>query len=135
MKKLLLILTVLFIVACNPSRRINRIAEKYNLKQTETIYVQDTVTVPGDTFVFSIPTHRDTFFITEDGSEIETIYSDDSIIYLRITTPSDTVIKTVPVQVEKIVTKEVTKRRINWWLFVLALIMIAYSIYAGRKER
>ena len=118
----------LLLASCSPKKRIARIAKKYNLTQTETVVVADTVAIPGDTLWFTVPAERDTVIVTETAT-IETV-RDGEIIHVKVTTPPDTIIKTVKVPVEKIVVQEKT-RRVPWWMFVMLLAVVAYVIYAG----
>lgn len=118
----------LLLASCSPQKRIARIAKKYNLTQTEQVTVNDTVTVPGDTLWFIVPAERDTVIVTETAT-IETV-RDGEIIHVKVTTPPDTIIKTVKVPMEKIVVQEKT-RRVPWWMFVVLLAVVAYVIYAG----
>ncbi len=118
----------LFLASCSPQKRIARIAKKYNLTQTETVVVADTVAIPGDTLWFTVPAERDTVIVTETAT-IETV-RDGEIIHVKVTTPPDTIIRTIPVPVEKIVVQEKT-RRVPWWMFVALLVAVAFVIYAG----
>ena len=129
MKNIFFLASCFFLLAsCSPQKRIARIAEKYNLTQTETVVVADTVALPGDTLWFTVPSERDTVIVTETAT-IETV-RDGEIIHVKVTTPPDTIIKTVKVPVEKIVVQEKT-RRVPWWMFVALLAAVAFATYAG----
>ena len=77
---------------------------------------------------FTVPAERDTVIVTETAT-IETV-RDGEIIHVKVTTPPDTIIRTIPVPVEKIVVQEKT-RRVPWWMFVVLLAAVAFVIYAG----
>lgn len=124
----------LIVCACSPQKRIARIAKKYNLVQTEIVQVSDTVCIPGDTLFFTVPSERDTVIVTKYGT-IETTHDNgQNVVYVKVTTPPDTLINTVYVPVEKVVVQNVEKhRRVPWWLFVMLIAFVAFVTYAGKK--
>ena len=131
MKNLFLLL-ILF-ASCSPQKKIARIAKKYNLTQKEVVTVNDTVCIPGDTLFFTVPSERDTVIVTKYGT-IETTHDNgQNVVYVKVTTPPDTLINTVYVPVEKVVVQNVEKhRRVPWWLFVMLIALAAFVTYAGK---
>ena len=132
MKNLFLIL-ILF-ASCSPQKRIARIAKKYNLTRKEVVTVNDTVCIPGDTLFFTVPSERDTVIVTKYGT-IETTHDNgQNVVYVKVTTPPDTLINTVYVPVETVVVQNVEKhRRVPWWLFVMLIVaFVVFVIYAGK---
>ena len=133
MKNLFLLL-ILF-ASCSPQKKIARIAKKYNLTQKEVVTVNDTVRIPGDTLFFTVPSERDTVIVTKYGT-IETTHDNgQNVVYVKVTTPPDTLINTVYVPVEKVVVQNVEKhRRVPWWLFVMLIAFVAFVTYAGKNK-
>ena len=124
----LLLASCFLLLSCSPQRRIARIAKKYNLTQKDTVRVNDTLTVPGDTLWFTVPAARDTVIVTETAT-IETV-RDGEIIHVKVTTPPDTIIRTIRVPFKQIVVNTVEKERKFPWFLVVIIIAMAYLLYA-----
>jgi len=106
MKKILLIVSVLFLAACSPQKQLARLLKKHpELLQKDTIYYKDTFFVPEiklDTF-FKI--NFDTIFFEKENLKIQLI-KNDSIIYLKATKQTDTIFIEKKIPIEKIIYKK-----------------------------
>ena len=129
----MLLASCFLLLSCSPQKRIARIAKKYNLTQKDTVRVNDTLTVPGDTLWFTVPAERDTVIVTETAT-IETV-RDGEIVHIKVTTPPDTIIRTIPVPVEKVVVNTVEGKRRFPWVLVFIIIAMAYLLYAQNIKR
>ena len=115
--------TILFLSACSPQQRIARIAEKYNLKQFETVVYKDTIYIPEK--VYNLDTQIDTagnFYKKTEKYEIQGKVKNDTV-YIKFTTSPDTVYieKTVNIETIKVQTVEKNKG-VAWWKIIAVCI-------------
>jgi len=132
------ILIVFFCCSCSPQQRIARIAKKYNLQTTEIVTVKDTIILPAKTF--NTVTYIDTGgrFAYLSDSIVYQGYIKDSLVYLNIKIPADTIYRTKEIPVEKIKIETVAKPQklpIWSWLFfcLFGFVTINYIIQKIRK--
>jgi len=133
-----IILVICFYSSCSPQQRIARIAKKYNLASMEIVTVKDTVILPEKTF--NTVTYIDTGgqFAYLSDSVVYQGYIKDSLVYLNIKIPADTVYTTkeIPVEKIKIEVKEKPQKLPIWsWLFfaLFGFVTINYIIQKIRK--
>jgi hypothetical protein len=112
MKKILLLLTVfLLFCGCSPQKRIARIAEKYNLKQYETVVFRDTVILEPRTYIFKTGIDSMGDFTQEtNGAKLYGNIT-DTVVTLKVVTDFDTIYIEKPVEFETIKVQTVEKGR------------------------
>ena len=123
--KLASISLFLFVLACNPQKRLNRLIRKHpELVQKDTIRISDTVIVPAittDTIWHSKP--NDTLYLYKDKLQVQVIRHYDTIRVQANVKPETIVIKhNVPV--EKVVVKNEPKKLNKYLIFALVLLFI-----------
>lgn len=102
----LLILLIPVLLACNPERRLHRIAQKYDLVKVDTLNIIDTVRIEAvradTTFFWSQLT--DTLILTKDRLKVTVIKNGDTV---RVSGECDSIFvyKEIKVPYEKIVIK------------------------------
>ena len=117
------ILIITLCGSCSPQQRIARIAKKYNLASMEIVTVKDTVIIPAKTF--NTVTYIDTGgrFAYLSDSIVYQGYIKDSLVYLNIKIPADTIYRTKEIPVEKIKIETVEKKQKfpfwSWLFFAL----------------
>lgn len=121
MKKLLFTLFILVLFCgCSPQKRIARIAEKYNLKQWETVMFTDTIYMPEKIYTFE--TLIDTagrFYQEINGNTVIGQINSDTV-YMKFTTKADTIYIEKPINIQTIkVEKPVKKNRFMTVLFLV----------------
>lgn len=76
------------LASCTPQKRIERIAEKYNL------YCYDTINVPGDTVNMIFPVavlQHDTVIVRQQGEAVTVVQVKHDTIIINTTTPKKTI--------------------------------------------
>jgi len=135
----ILLFTILFLSACSPQQRIARIAEKYNLKQFETVVYKDTIYIPEKVYI--LDTQIDTagnFYKKTENYEIKGKIK-DSIIYVKFTTAPDTVYIEKTVNIETIKVQTVEKNNgVAWWKIIVVCIaggfvFVVYKYFTNKK--
>lgn len=102
----LLILLIPVLLACNPERRLHRIAQKYDLVKVDTLNIIDTVRIESvradTTFLWSKLT--DTLILTKERLKVTVIKNGDTV---RVSGECDSIFvyKEIKVPYEKIVIK------------------------------
>lgn len=139
--RIILLLIPILLISCSPEKRIARIAKKYNLIQTDTIFRKDTVLVEGarkDTTIHYL--QNDTFVLREKNMVYKYYYNvHDSTVYLDGECLPDTIIREVPITVNSINVQDKGVRQriidyvINNLLTLLLMILVAYIAYRNRK--
>jgi len=115
--------TILFLSACSPQQRIARIAEKYNLKQFETVVYKDTIYIPEK--VYNLDTQIDTagnFYKKTEKYKIQGKVKNDTV-YIKFTTSPDTVYIEKQLNIETIKVQTVEKNKgVAWWKIIAVCI-------------
>jgi hypothetical protein len=103
------VVLLLWLAACSPQERIARIAKKYNLYQIDTLHFIDTVYLPARTIITQTALTPNGKFDFENEKIAYSGTINDSIVYLTVVVPADTIYieKTIPTT--KIEIKEKTK--------------------------
>lgn len=126
------ILAVILLVACTPQKRMNRLIKKFpHLTETkiDTIRLIDTFVVQQyDTTLINNFTARDCVIVI-NNNRVSLAYQYDTItneIIHTIKLPNDTIFKEkiIPIEVEKVVYKE-----ISWWEKYQTLIYIGLALF------
>ena len=126
------ILAVILLVACTPQKRMNRLIKKFpHLTETkiDTIRLIDTFVVQQyDTTLINNFTARDCVIVI-NNNRVSLAYQYDTItneIIHTIKLPNDTIFKEkiIPIEVEKVVYKE-----ISWWEKYQSLIYIGLALF------
>ena len=132
MKRLLLFFAVILLVGCSPQKRISRIAEKYNLKQFETVMFKDTVYIESKIYTFQTQIDSSGYFNQNiKGNEMSGLIK-DSILYVKFTTNPDTVYIDKPIDIQTIKIEKVAQK--NNWIPICVLILFGcVSGYFCRK--
>ena len=135
------ILTLL--MSCSPQKRLNRIVKNNPhilQKDTIQIVVRDTIIIQSQTYdTITKFFHSDTIQVIEN-SRITLKYYYDTIeknIYHSVDYKTDTIFfeKIVPVEVERVVIKELTWwQKNNQWIIFLGIIFILSLIYQKIKK-
>ena len=135
------ILTLL--MSCSPQKRLNRIVKNNPhilQKDTIQIVVRDTIIIQSQTYdTITKFFHSDTIQVI-DNSRITLKYYYDTIeknIYHSVDYKTDTIFfeKIVPVEVERVVIKELTWwQKNNQWIIFLGIIFILSLIYQKIKK-
>ena len=124
--------------ACNPQKRIARIAEKYNLKQWETVVYKDTIFIEQKTYTFD--TQIDTagnFHKKTDKYEVKGSIK-DSTVYVLFTTKPDTIYIEKPINIETIKVEKIEKKtngfvsKISTFLLLIGFVFVSYK-YLTKK--
>lgn len=138
---LLYIVILVCISSCSPEKRIARIAKKYNLVKTDTIFKKDTVIVEGamrDTTIHYY--QRDTVVVKENNMTLRYYYNiHDSTVYLRGECAADTIYRDIPVAVNSISvtdSKGIRGKVFDYLLNnILTLLLLLIVIYIARRNR
>lgn len=126
--------------SCSPERRIARIANKYNLAKSDTIFKKDTVVSEGamrDTTIHYY--QRDTLVLKENNMVLKYYYNiRDSTVYLRGECLPDTVYRTIPVAINSVNFKDNGFSFIKTFITgnivsILMFITILYVLYKNRS--
>lgn len=126
------VLAVILLVACTPQKRMNRLIKKFpHLTETkiDTIRLIDTFVVQQyDTTLINNFTARDCVIVI-NNNRVSLAYQYDTItneIIHTIKLPNDTIFKEkiIPIEVEKVVYKE-----ISWWEKYQTLIYIGLALF------
>lgn len=126
------ILAVILLVACSPQKRINRLIKKFpHLTETkiDTIRFIDTFVIQQyDTTLISNVIKQDCVIVI-NNERVKISYKYDTIkeqIIHSIKLPNDTIYKEkiIPIEVEKVVYKE-----ISWWEKYQSLIYIGLALF------
>ena len=135
------ILTLL--MSCSPQKRLNRIVKNNPhilQKDTIQIVVRDTIIIESQTYdTITKFFHSDTIQVI-DNSRITLKYYYDTIlknIYHSVDYKTDTIFfeKIVPVEIERVVIKELTWwQKNNQWIIFLGIIFILSLIYQKIKK-
>tara|TARA_R100000278_G_C5427696_1_gene148951 strand:- start:197 stop:637 length:441 start_codon:yes stop_codon:yes gene_type:complete len=111
-KKSIIQIFFLIVVACSPQKQLNRIIEKNpHLAETDTVHIVDTVVINNYSFdtINRVESH-DTVII-QNNERVEARYFYDTVrqeIWHEIQCKNDTIIQDRFIPVEKIVYKELT---------------------------
>lgn len=126
------ILAVILLVACSPQKRMNRLIKKFpHLTETkiDTIRLIDTFVIQQyDTTLISNVIKQDCVIVI-NNERVKISYKYDTIkeqIIHSIKLPNDTIYKEkiIPIEVEKVVYKE-----ISWWEKYQSLIYIGLALF------
>ena len=126
------VLAVILLVSCTPQKRMNRLIKKFpHLTETkiDTIRLIDTFVVQQyDTTLINNFTARDCVIVI-NNNRVSLAYQYDTItneIIHTIKLPNDTIYKEkiIPIEVEKVVYKE-----ISWWEKYQSLIYIGLALF------
>jgi hypothetical protein len=126
------VLAVILLVSCTPQKRMNRLIKKFpHLTETkiDTIRLIDTFVVQQyDTTLINNFTARDCVIVI-NNNRVSLAYQYDTItneIIHTIKLPNDTIFKEkiIPIEVEKVVYKE-----ISWWEKYQTLIYIGLALF------
>lgn len=126
------VLAVILLVSCTPQKRMNRLIKKFpHLTETkiDTIRLIDTFVVQQyDTTLINNFTARDCVIVI-NNNRVSLAYQYDTItneIIHTIKLPNDTIYKEkiIPIEVEKVVYKE-----ISWWEKYQTLIYIGLALF------
>ena len=137
-KKVLIYLFLILLISCSPQQRIARIAEKYNLVQTKIITVNDTIVTPEfvHTFVTVYDSTGNFEYIDKQTGMIVQGSVKDSLIYVTVTVPADTVIKTIDVPYKDITVNEVEWKKsfeeILFYVFIGSFLVVI-ALWLKRK--
>ena len=127
MKKLILFLSIILLCGCSPQKRIARIAEKYNLKKTETVMFRDTIIVEPRTYIFQTEIDSTGHFEQEhNGVHLFGSVKGDSV-KLRVITDFDTIYIEKPVEVEKISIQTVEKKKVDIMQWVSLILFFGVA--------
>lgn len=140
--RILLYLIPIILLSCSPQKRIARIAKKYNLIQTDTVFKKDTVIFEGarkDTTIHYL--QKDTFVLREKNMVYKYYYNiHDSTVYLDGECLPDTIYRDVPISVNSIsvtdtrgIKGKVLDYVLNNLLTLLLLLLVVYIAYRNRK--
>ena len=131
------------LIGCSPQKRLNRIVKNNPhilQKDTIQIVVRDTIIIQSQTYdTITKFFHSDTIQVI-DNSRITLKYYYDTIlknIYHSVDYKTDTIFfeKIVPVEVERVVIKELTWwQKNNQWIIFLGIIFILSLIYQKIKK-
>lgn len=138
--RIILILITIELFSCTPEKRIARIAKKYNLVKTDTIFKKDTVLFEGAMRDTTINYYqRDTLLLKEKNMVLKYYYNiHDSTVYLRGECLPDTVYRNIPVAVNSVNVKDSGFSFIKTFLTgnivsILMFITILYVLYKNRS--
>jgi hypothetical protein len=137
MQKIILIFSVLcfsVLLSCTPSQRIVRIAEKYNLKQYETVVFRDTVYFPADTFYFQSKIDSTGYFYQLSDIASVTGQIKDSVLSICVITKADTVYIEKPIQIETIKVEKVKKVPL-WFLLLFAGTVVCFWLFWVYRDK
>lgn len=134
---------IALLIGCSPQKRLNRIIKNNpQLLERDTlkIVVRDTIIIESKTYdTITKFFHSDTIQVI-DNSRITLKYYYDTIeknIYHSVDYKTDTIFfeKIVPVEVERVVIKELTWwQKNNQWIIFLGIIFILSLIYQKIKK-
>lgn len=134
---------IALLIGCSPQKRLNRIVKNNpQLLQRDTlkIVVRDTIIIESQTYdTITKFFHSDTIQVI-DNSRITLKYFYDTIeknIYHSLDYKTDTIFfeKIVPIEVERVVIKELTWwQKNNQWIIFLGIIFILSLIYQKIKK-
>ena len=134
---------IALLIGCSPQKRLNRIVKNNPhilQKDTIQIVVRDTIIIQSQTYdTITKFFHSDTIQVI-DNSRITLKYYYDTIlknIYHSVDYKTDTIFfeKIVPVEVERVVIKELTWwQKNNQWIIFLGIIFILSLIYQKIKK-
>ena len=120
------IFSILSIISsCKPNKQIARILKRNpQLIVTDTVFKKDTVffkEVQKDTTFFY--NQKDTVYFTQGKLQVKYFYNTrDSLVYLQAKCRGDTIIKVVPIKVNKIIVQPITSKWARYKkYFVIAL--------------
>jgi hypothetical protein len=126
------VLAVILLVSCTPQKRMNRLIKKFphlTESKIDTIRIIDTFVVEQfDTTLINNFTTRDCVIVI-NNNRVSLAYQYDTItneIIHTIKLPNDTIFKEkiIPIEVEKVVYKE-----ISWWEKYQTLIYIGLALF------
>jgi hypothetical protein len=126
------VLAVILLVSCSPQKRMNRLIKKFphlTESKIDTIRIIDTFVVEQfDTTLINNFTARDCVIVI-NNNRVSLAYQYDTItneIIHTIKLPNDTIFKEkiIPIEVEKVVYKE-----ISWWEKYQSLIYIGLALF------
>jgi len=126
------VLAVILLVACTPQKRMNRLIKKFpHLTETkiDTIRIIDTFVVEQfDTTLINNVIKQDSVILI-NNERVKISYKYDTIkeqIIHSVKLPNDTIYKEkiIPIEVEKVVYKE-----ISWWEKYQSLIYIGLALF------
>ena len=109
-------------ISCSPQKRIARIAEKYNLYSIDTLHYKDTIFIPAKNIqTVSILDTANNFRYQSGDIGYQGYILKDSLVFLTITIPADTVFIDKKIPTTKIEVKPPAKQPFNiwFWLFVV----------------
>jgi len=142
MKKLAIILLAIVAISCSPQKRLNRkidraekFARKHALMITDTIMIHDTLIIENYTHdtTQTIVFHDSTIVVNNEKVYLKYYY--DTLrqeIYHEVICKGDTIIREIPVVVEKI--KHVKSN--NWvTLFVLCLVLFFVALISYKLSK
>lgn len=126
---LLIFGSTLILSSCTPQKRLNRLLKHHpELLQKDTVYYRDTLIIPATKYDTVFKTNFDTIHINSNRYNIELIRH-DSLIYLTHTTPGDTIIKNIPIPIERIKYIQEPKKTNYWfWVALGAILFIVFII-------
>jgi len=134
---LTVIIFCIFCSSCSPQNRIARIAEKYNLYSIDTLYYKDTIYIPQKTIqtVTLIDTTGHFAYLSGD-IDYQGYIVKDSLIFLTITVPADTIYisKNIPTTKIEVKQDKSWKSTIWQWLFICAFCFIAVKYIISLKQ-
>lgn len=136
---LLFIGILVCISSCSPQQRIARIANKYNLVKSDTIFKKDTVIVEGSMRDTTIHYYqRDTIVLKENNMTLRYYYNiHDSTVYLRGECAADTIYRNIPVAINSINVTEkfsfIKTFLTGNIISILILLTILYIVFKNRN--
>ena len=125
------LIIVIFILACSPQKRLNRLIDKHpelstldTIRDTVMVIVPKTIT---DTFI-SLDSLRDTVIITKDRLTIKTVIKDNKI-YIEGECDTDTIYQPFETIVEKVIYKTPTWWEANRaWIIPLLVFLVGFAV-------
>jgi hypothetical protein len=131
------LLCFFIVFGCTPSKRIARIAEKYNLKQYEDVIFRDTLYIEEKTYIFETKIDSFGYFYQNTTEAKIDGYIKDSIIQIKIATKLDTIYIEKPVKIETIKVNTVEKSKIPLWflMFFAFTVILMWIFYVFRDKQ
>lgn len=123
--------SLLVLSACNPSKRIARIAERYNLTYLDTITLYDTTIIQGfDTCYIALKSDTINIHDTINNIDYQIIERNDTV-YLHVIQKPDTITEIKYVPTQKIVLQKDKKSDIMKLVFAFLFTVgfIAITVY------
>lgn len=135
---LILLYILIAVTSCSPQRRLNRLVKNHpELMVKDTINIIDTTIRPGSKLESLFDFTGDTVYIRDSVFTIKYFYDTQTHKhYIAGETKADTIIKNIPVYMDKIVVKE---PELSFWtkykdLLPYLLILVIFGIiWKGRK--